>query len=280
MVSKSVTASLEYLSPDSPISRRYVSSGSGVALNIGEYETRSVTIRNGRLEKISLAEQGFQLLRHRSALIDFREKAQVEAIYPEEMERLIAETTGADKVVSFSLVLRDVAHFGNGTLAQASEVHTDYTTTCAETMARSMLEKTGTPEFQFRRFAIINLWRAFSHPPQDWPLALCDARTIDELAGVPTPMIFVDPLPDPESALREEIPYDPHRHESTVFRFDPAHRWYYFPDMRADEIVLFKIYDSERTRAWRVPHTSFACPGLVGAVPRQSVEIRTIAYFK
>jgi hypothetical protein len=49
--------------------------------------------------------------------------------------------------------------------------------------------------------------------------------------------------------------------------------------MTRDEVALFKFYDSDRSRAWRVPHTSFFDPTYPNAKPRQSIEFRTVAYF-
>jgi len=61
------------------------------------------------------------------------------------------------------------------------------------------------------------------------------------------------------------------------------HRWFYFPAMRRDEVILFKQWDSDPTLPGRMCfHTSFhdpAAPGPPGAAPRQSVEARGLAFF-
>ena len=59
------------------------------------------------------------------------------------------------------------------------------------------------------------------------------------------------------------------------------HRWFYFPRLTPDEVVLLKIYDSQATGTARLSaHTAFEDPTTPeGAPPRQSIEARTIAFF-
>src|SRR6185437_9787715 len=61
---------------------------------------RSILIRNARLgEELSLDLQGFQLIRQETAVHDFYDRAEVETIYYPEIEVLLKEATGAEKVV-------------------------------------------------------------------------------------------------------------------------------------------------------------------------------------
>jgi len=64
-------------------------------------------------------------------------------------------------------------------------------------------------------------------------------------------------------------------------RYSPAHRWFYFPEMKRDEALVFKVYDSETDgRARFTAHTSFNDPRTpAGAPPRQSIEARALAFF-
>ena len=115
-----------------------------------------------------------------------------------------------------------------------------------------------------RRFAIIQVWRAINQPIQSNPLAIADARSVA-----------------PEDLLIAERRY-PHRIGQTYrLKYNPAHRWFYFPQMRRDEALVFKVYDSEKDgRARFTPHTSFDDPSTPpGAPPRQSIEARALAFF-
>ena len=74
----------------------------------------------------------------------------------------------------------------------------------------------------------------------------------------------------------------PHRVGQTYrLKYSPRHRWFYFPRMRRDEAIVFKVYDSLNDgRARFTPHTSFDDPtSPADAPPRQSIEVRTFAFF-
>ena len=60
-----------------------------------------------------------------------------------------------------------------------------------------------------------------------------------------------------------------------------SNRWYYFPEMRRDEALVFKVYDAATDgRARYTAHTSFEDPTTPpGAPPRRSIEARMLAFF-
>ena len=60
----------------------------------------------------------------------------------------------------------------------------------------------------------------------------------------------------------------------------PAHRWFYVPQMRADEAVLIKCYDSAADSTARfTAHSAFEDPTAPADVlPRESIEVRTLVF--
>jgi len=62
--------------------------------------------------------------------------------------------------------------------------------------------------------------------------------------------------------------------------YNPAHRWFYVPEMRADEAVLIKCYDSAEDGTARfTAHSAFEDPTAPPDVlPRQSIEVRTLVF--
>ena len=64
-----------------------------------------------------------------------------------------------------------------------------------------------------------------------------------------------------------------------IFHYNPQHRWWYFPDLDRDQVLMFKFYDSDQSRAWRVPHTAFLDTSFTDCHVRESIEYRTVAYF-
>ena len=115
-----------------------------------------------------------------------------------------------------------------------------------------------------KRFSVINVWRPIRGPVQDTPLAVSDARSIDDQDLVATDLVYPD--------RTGEIYY---------VKFNPAHKWFYAPAMRDDEIMLIKCYDSaEDGRARFVPHSAFVDPTTpAGAPPRESIELRTLVFY-
>ena len=63
--------------------------------------------------------------------------------------------------------------------------------------------------------------------------------------------------------------------------FSDAHRWYYYPRMQADEVLLLKCFDSDAGCARFTAHTAFDDPTTGEDAPRrESIEVRTLAFFE
>jgi hypothetical protein len=69
--------------------------------------------------------------------------------------------------------------------------------------------------------------------------------------------------------------------ELQVALHDPRQRWYYFPEMRMDETLLFKTFDSETDGRTRFTiHSSFDDPAAPAeAAARESIETRCLLFF-
>jgi len=67
--------------------------------------------------------------------------------------------------------------------------------------------------------------------------------------------------------------------EGTIFPYKDTHRWFYFSHMNRDEMLTFKLNDSDHSKVWRTPHCAFFNPE-EGSVPRESMEVRMCCYFK
>ena len=118
-----------------------------------------------------------------------------------------------------------------GALPPAPDVHVDlHTARIAQRYAR-IHAKSALPERTYRRAIYTSLWRTFSAPPQEWPLALCDYRSTDDAEGSPNLLFRVGALPAPEE-VPDVVDEEDAESAATVFGYSPAHRWWYFPDMR------------------------------------------------
>ena len=175
-------------------------------------------------------------------------------------------------------MVRQTKPSGTNFQPPASDVHVDWTQRRAHELAKDMLSKSDTPDFKYSRFICINLWRAISPPPQDYPLAVCDGRSLTSTNCTPNAMISCDKVPD--LTKPETIPDGPIVSEADLFPYSEDQKWYFFSDMTKDEIMAFTLYDSAKGEKERCPHTAFFDSTRKDAKPRESVEIRSVVYFK
>jgi hypothetical protein len=232
----------------------------------GAEERRRMEVSNGRGADLGLETSGFVLVEHRTAVRDFFDAEELKRVYYPEIESLVRKTSGAARAVVFDHTLRS----GDESEREARLVrepvlsaHNDYTEWSGPQRVRDLMGEEA-EELLARRFAIIQVWRAIAAPIVSNPLALADARSVAA-----------------EDLLVAERRY-PHRVGQTYrLKYSAQHRWFYFPQLRREEAIVFKVYDSLKDgRARFTPHTSFIDPATPqGAAPRQSIEARTLAFF-
>lgn len=262
-----VRALVNYVAPMA-VQPRY--HANDISRDVIDLDPREVEIRDARAETPSLDREGFTLVRHESRVTDFRDAEAVRAIHMAEIEALVKELSGADVVrVTSPGVLRfgeksaDSGRLNNSRPARFVHVDID-DTTAAAFAERARPEGRG----PLRRFAHYNVWRVLSAPPQDVPLAVCDARTTEASDLVEADAIF-DEAGKPEWSFT-----------GLVIGANPRHRWFWYPDMNPGEALVFKTNDSDPAAAHCVPHSAFdnpLCPP--DAPPRASLEMRAIAYW-
>jgi hypothetical protein len=265
-----IEATLNYLAPtaDKPYAYTYSPPPQGRPQRSGDPALHRVTIRNGRPLQagLTLDREGFALLRRPTQAANFHDDAAVRATYYPEVERLVKEATGAARVVIFDHTLRNAANAGrdgNGVREAVQRVHNDYTVKSGPQRVRDLFPAAEADDLLGHRFAMINVWRPIRGPVRDMPLAVADAASIE-----------LDDLVASDLIYRDRIG------ETYGVRFSPRHRWFYFPEMTTDEALLIKVYDSDEARARFSAHTAFADPTApADAAPRESIEVRTFAFF-
>jgi hypothetical protein len=229
----------------------------------------AVTIGDARGRHTSLDVEGFCLLEHRSS-VNLQRRRAVASAYGAEMERLIRELTGAAKVSAAAMGVLRVVESSSISMTvhrPVRFVHAD----CTDDSARMSLRRRFAGEDELPsgcRCAIYHVWRTLTPAPQDAPLALCDGRTVEARDCVPADTI----LDSPGSRLG--------RTEATLCRYNAEHRWYYFPHMTRDEVLVFKDFDSDAGHPCRVLHTAFEDPTCPAGVPaRVSLDLQLFAIF-
>jgi hypothetical protein len=197
---------------------------------------------------VTLDTAGFQFYRVPSKHASFANDEVIKKEYYPESIELIKRLTGATRVELFDhstnfpgeqfIFLHKLTSFPKAIRRRrpgqiddspdkrqpVANVHVDQTNKSAVDRVHRHLPSSDVPERLKHRFQIINLWRPISHPAEDWPLALCDYRSVDpEKDTYPITLIY----PDREG-------------ETLGVRYNEKHEWKYLRNMTPDELVLIK----------------------------------------
>ena len=266
-----VEAVLNYLAPmaGKPVNYTFPPPP-GVPWRSGTPEPHTVPIRDARTElahEATLDVEGFALRGHASATRNFHDEGERRAVYEPELDALLRTATGATRVVVFDHTLRsassEVRH-STGARPPVTYVHNDYTTASGPRRVTDLLDPAEAARRLRGRHAVVNVWRPIGATVEQFPLAVCDAQSIAADDCVPTDLVYPDRLGEVYSV-----------------RYNPAHRWYYYPYMRPDQVLLIKTYDSaDDGRARFSAHSAFADPASPPTAPaRQSIETRVMLFF-
>jgi hypothetical protein len=257
-----VTATLNYLVPGAEKPKRYLYDRPGQPEWTGINDPHAMPIADarGREAEFTLERNGFALLRQPSVERDFNDEAAITGAYYDECAAIVRQATGAGRVLVFDHTSRGP----NQPREPVMRVHNDYTEKSAPQRVRDLLPGEAAALLG-HRYVFINVWRPIGHTVIDTPLALCDAASFTEDDLIMTDLIYEDRVGEIASV-----------------RHSPKHRWVFFSHMTPDEVVLIKCHDTARDGRARLSfHSAFADPTApADAQPRQSIEIRTVAFFE
>ncbi len=212
---------------------------------------------------LGLDTTGFVLARHDPELRDFSDHDAIARRYYPGVESLVAKLTGASHVFMMSHVVRteNPLDFNN---AYARFVHCDYTPKNARAFSKMVLEEQGADlDPDAWDFVWYNTWQPFDREVQQNPLTLIDASSLED------------------GDLREYLyTGDGGANVSLMPVQRDGHRFYFFPRMQTDEIMVFKQLETRSEAGLPCPHTSFddmTAPD--DALGRRSVETRLMCAF-
>lgn len=239
------------------------------------FEKVGLTVHDvrGHSEDFSLDTNGFMYRQHSTKTTSFRNRKFVGENYLPEVEALLKhEVEGADQIFFFDWRLRKNAPEVEGSiidmndlttwLRPATHVHVDQSPAAA--LKRIKLQLPNEAERLLKgRVRIINVWRPLIDSVEDWPLAVCDGRTVDG------------------SDLVETDHVRRHYSGSTLYLMrNPAQRFYYMSKQSKNEVLIFKNFDSKPdVGAKYAPHASFCHPhATINTPPRESIEVRAFVF--
>ena len=228
---------------------------------------------------------GFELMRFPSAVTDWADEQALNSVHLDETETFLKAATGCDAVLYYPPLLRTRAQAARQPdLAPIQFVHSDYTHDYRpmiedaahpyHEILKPSMQRAGVDVNDIRkasRVLTLQCWRNIGPPEMDYPLAFCDTRTVhlddlmphlvEDYGGVKTG--FTSFIARPPQLSQQD--------------------WYVYPEMQADEVVLFRAYDSDRVERaepfWTL-HTAFLDPNRPADAPgRESLETRGICLF-
>ena len=236
--------------------------------NLPTYESKEVTIRDGRplRDTFKLDTHGFAFVDHPTKVQNFTEEAQRKDIYDAEIADLIKKHSGASEVLVFDHTLRigdEATRTAVNARAPVRGVHNDYTENSAPKRLRDVLGAEEAEKRMQKRFAIIQVWRPIRGNVYADPLAISDGRSIPR-----------------EGFILQQRRYRDRTAETYHISYNPAHEWFYFPEMTRDEAMVFKVFDSNTNVTEFTAHTAFEDPNTAANAPaRESIETRTFAFW-
>jgi len=226
----------------------------------------------GREDQFSFAENGFCIVNLEGGMKaeDFSDDDQVKAHYLPKVGEAVKKALNASRVQIYDYTVRkrdpDYPHSTGGHYAYkqpAAVAHVDTTPECMEQMMRTMNPAEVADSFGERRYQSVNVWKPLRGPLRDWPLALCDPRSVAST----------------DLQARDTVKRDSFI-ETYQLHYNSGHKWYYLSDQMPNEALVFLQADSRSTGMLGVPHAAFLDSlRHDGKVPRESIEVRCLAYF-
>jgi len=235
-----------------------------------QYRQHEMVVRNGRplRDTFRLDVHGFVFADHVTRVKDFTDEAERKRVYDLEVQTLIKKHSGASDVVVFDHTIRvsdEEMQKAVNARPTVKGVHNDYTESSAPRRLREIVGDAEAERRFKKRWAIIQVWRPIRGKVLVDPLGICDGRSIPR-----------------QGFIRVERRYKDRTGEVYHISHNPAHDWYWFPQMTREEAMVFKVFDSDASMPSRfTAHSAFDDPATpADAPPRESIETRTFAFFE
>ena len=231
----------------------------------------------------------------------FTDDAQVREGYYAEVEELLRKThPGVKKVHIFDHTIR--RRQKDSPRQPVQQVHVDQTPEAVAVRVRRHLPDEADELLNTgKRYQLINVWRPIENPASDYPLAVIDWRSTAPDDFIPVDLMYpkrADSVMDDDDRGKEVKPSEESygsvenyevKGETMGVAANEAHKFYYMKDMRPEEVMMLKCYDSwgvgqpeaREGVAVRTPHTAFVDPDTPADAPgRQSIEVRCLVFYE
>ena len=236
-------------------------------------DLQEIVVTDGwsRAKTFSADKEGFSLHDFNTSYDKWEDDQSTKSSFYPEVVGFLKKVIGAKRVLVFDHTIRTKANdqkkitqeTNTSQRAPVKLVHCDYTAESGPLRVKQLLEDEA-EALLARRVAFFNVWKPIRNVVEENPLAMCDVTSSPQ-----------------EDFHKLYLRYRERNGENYVMKYSPGYKWWYFPKMTPEQVILLKTFDSELDgRARFVAHTAFDDPtSPPNAVTRESVEIRTIAFF-
>ncbi|KAL2862421.1 uncharacterized protein BJX67DRAFT_297534 [Aspergillus lucknowensis] len=214
--------------------------GDSVLTNIVNdiYTNVTFTDITGYEDRFNLDTHGFQLADHKTQLQphDFGDETLITAVYYKEVEAYLQKLLGADRVRVMQHTVRErpagfvetqgLAKTNNGRSKPLTGIHIDASPLGAVRRVEKYVPEE-VEAIRTRRFQILNVWRPLVPSLRDWPLALCDMRTVA-----------------PDDMVEADLISPGFEGENIFLYFSPHYKFYFRDRQSCDQVWIFKQFDS------------------------------------
>ncbi|KAI1321119.1 hypothetical protein F5Y16DRAFT_405330 [Xylariaceae sp. FL0255] len=239
--------------------------------NLKSHKVPDLLIKDMRESNYRFEDNGIEMIKYdeRMQYEDWFDQKKIEDIYCEDIGRVLMKRLGCSSVQVFdALVRKRHPSFPDSYMdptiqfQPAVRAHVDSTADAIMAVIRT-LHGENAPKMLAKRWTYLNIWKPLKGPLRDWPLTVCDAKTVnpaDELVASDTVFANVN-------------------RENMMVHHGDKQQWVYISNQMPDELMLFRQVDSQGSNP--VPHTSFRLPLQDGEIPepRESIEARILCFF-
>ncbi|KAL7928349.1 hypothetical protein V8C35DRAFT_318437 [Trichoderma chlorosporum] len=239
----------------------------------------SVVDIRGREGEFDLEQHGFCVVRTDLDDIDniypnFADPCWVQDNYYARLEKWMRAAIGDDKIRRIYIYDHTVrrrdpglaveSRGTEGALQPVLAAHTDHSHGSGPTRIHAHLSEEEAKSLMQTRFQIINVWQPLFGPLEDWPLGICDPKSVRQ-----------------EDLVHTDLIYPHYFGEIYSLRLNASHSWFYLSHQMPNELLLFKNYDSKLDSPTRfTPHCGIRNPMTPEtARPRESIEFRVMVFY-
>lgn len=235
-----------------------------------------VTIHDlrGKENIVDLDSNGFEILQYDGHIHDiFDDNSEMQRRYYEDVTIVLKKRLNASRVIAFNHIIRFRGPFRPVDQCDRTHKnpnfnpHVDFDPRSARNLVKEILGEEEAKKAMQNRFQLVNVWRPLGpNPIMNIPLAMCDYRSLD-----------LDNDTHVSNLLGSKT-------DGTLYLISHhsqnAQKWYYLSQMRSDEMLVFKNYDSNPNVAQFGAHAAFNNDNVPSNdVEQVSIEVRCLILF-